>query len=121
MNLLSDPSLISFVSKEAELEKPSVYNGETSIWIEGALPSGIPRTVILELYRCTPESLKVCVVLIEKGMAQYSSLTWDYPTHIQKVHLALLSKLLIEQLLEGQGLPISKYITGGRIGQAEWH
>ena len=117
---LSDPSFMSFVSKEAELEKPSAYIGKTSIWIDGQSPTGSPRTVTLELYRCTKESIKLSAALIDQEQATYSSLLWEHHTAMTLGQMALLSRLLIDQLLSGQGSPILRYTTGDPIGQAKW-
>lgn len=116
-----DPSFIHSVSKAAELEKPYVFNGPTSIWINGESTSGKLKTVILEASLCTQESLKFSGALIENGKATYLSLKWESLTSISTNQTAHQLKLLTELLLKKQGLPISKCITGDHIGPAIWH
>ena len=106
-----DPSFIHCVSKAAELEKPYVFNGPTSIWINGESTSGKLKTVILE----------ASGALIENGKATYLSLKWESLTAISINQTAHQLKLLTELLLKKQGLPISKCITGDHIGPAIWH
>jgi len=116
-----DPLFIHSVSKAAELEKPYVFNGPTSIWINGESTSGTLKTVILEVSLCTSESLKFSGILIENGKVMYSSLKWENLTAISTNQTALQLKLLTELLLKKQGSEISKSITGDHIGPAIWH
>ena len=114
-------SFIHSVSRAAELEKPYVFNGPTSIWINGESTSGILKTVILEASQCTPESIKFSGILIENGKGMYLSLRWENLMSISINQTAHQLKLVTELLLRKEGLPISKCITGDHIGPAIWH
>ena len=95
-------SYIFLLIKVLELQKHSVSNGNTSIWIRGELHSGIPRMVTIGLYQFTKESMRLCVESTENGVALYSSLRVENPTAIPARRMAVLLRQLIKELSRGR-------------------
>ena len=120
MNLTQFSSHLSFsfAIQELGLVKPSLYYGKTSIWINGQSHSGQPKTVILGLFPCTTEFIKLYVVSTENDKGQYSYQLSKNPSGISIQEVVTSWTKLIEGLCKEPWVPIDdlRYTIGDPIG-----
>lgn len=100
----SDQQYINFVCKESDLRGSKAHSTDTEIWVDGITNDGIDRAVVVQLSKTRDESFTLSVVMKDDGDTLYSQITWDYYNSLSLGQLALLSKLIIDQLKSGQGI-----------------
>ena len=105
---MADPLFLSHVVQSAKLIELSIHVCSTSIWLYGLDPDGNQRQISLELFRTSPDTIKLSGALIVDDEAKYTSIEWEHLTDMTLGQLVMLSKLLVDALVDGYGTNINR-------------